>query len=151
MVDADWKPSMGFIYGELQKAKKEIIDALENNKRVYEPIINIIETKMKDRLDTSLHLAAYLLNPFYLYNDADVQFDTDASDAVIDVVGILHPEKYELQNHILTVELPMYKRKVGKFERLVAIKGCETNNDKYDPGDAFYIHLFILNQTYQCP
>ena len=27
MVDADWKPSMGFVYGELKKAKKEIMDA----------------------------------------------------------------------------------------------------------------------------
>ncbi|CAH1441852.1 unnamed protein product [Lactuca virosa] len=48
MVDADWKPSMGFVYGEIQKAKKEIIDALGGNKKAYEPIINIISKKMKD-------------------------------------------------------------------------------------------------------
>ncbi|KAJ9547380.1 LOW QUALITY PROTEIN: hypothetical protein OSB04_019923 [Centaurea solstitialis] len=125
MVDADWKPSMGFIYGELKKAKKEIIDALGNNKNAYEPVIGIIEAKMKDRLDTCLHLTAYLLNPFYLYNNEDAQNDVEASDAIIEVVGILHPKEYELQNHILAVELPMYKRKLGKFDRIVAIKGCE--------------------------
>jgi len=145
MVDADWKPSMGFIYGELKRAKKEIIDALGNNKNAYEPVIEIIEAKMKDRLDTILHLTAYLLNPFYLYNNEEVQNDLDASDAVIDVVGILYPEKYELQNQILTVELPMYKRKLGKFDRIVAIKGCEVNDAKYDPGNAIYIHLFYIN------
>ena len=27
MVDADWKPAMGFVYGEIKKAKQEVIDA----------------------------------------------------------------------------------------------------------------------------
>ncbi|CAH1449265.1 unnamed protein product [Lactuca virosa] len=69
MVDADWKPSMGFVYGEIKKAKKEIIDALGGNKKAYEPIINIISKKMKGRLDSKLHLTAYLLNPYYHYKD----------------------------------------------------------------------------------
>ncbi|KAJ9553011.1 hypothetical protein OSB04_017056 [Centaurea solstitialis] len=140
MVDADWKPSMGFIYGELKKAKKEIIDALGNNKNAYEPVIGIIEAKMKDRLDTCLHLTAYLLNPFYLYNNEEAQNDVEASDAIIEVVGILHPEEYELQNHILAVKLPMYKRKLGKFDRIVAIKGCEVNDAKYDPANWWAIY-----------
>ena len=129
----------------LKGQKKEIIDALGNNKNAYEPVIEIIEAKMKYRLDTSLHLTAYLLNPFYLYNNEEVQNDLDATDPVIDVVGTLYPEKYELQNQILTVELPTYKRKLGKFDRIVAIKGCEVNDAKYDPGNAIYIHLFYIN------
>ncbi|KAJ9564612.1 hypothetical protein OSB04_000578 [Centaurea solstitialis] len=139
MVDADWKPSMGFIYGELKKAKKEIIDALGNNKNAYEPVIGIIEAKMKDRLNTCLHLTAYLLNPFYLFNN-EAQNDVEASDAIIEVVGILHPEEYELQNHILAVELPMYKCKLGKFDRIVGIKGCEVNDAKYDPANWWAIY-----------
>lgn len=128
MVDADLKPSMGFIYGELKKAKQEIIDVLSNNKKEYEPIMDIISTKMKDRVDTCLHLTAYLLNPFYLYNNSEVRDDIDANDAVVDVVGTLFPGDYEMQNQILMVELPMYKGKLGKFNRVVSIKGCEVNN-----------------------
>ncbi|KAJ9567018.1 hypothetical protein OSB04_002984 [Centaurea solstitialis] len=121
-------------------AKRDIIDALGNNKNAYEPVIEIIEAKMKDRLDTCLHLTAYLLNPFYLYNNEEVQNDVNASDAIIEVVGILYPEEYELQNHILAVELPMYKRKLGKFDRIVAIKGCEVNDAKYDSANWWAIY-----------
>ncbi|KAJ9567061.1 hypothetical protein OSB04_003027 [Centaurea solstitialis] len=122
----------GFYIWGASKGKKDIIDALGNNKNAYESVIEINKAKIKDRLDTSLHLTAYLLNPFYLYNNEEVQNDFNASDAVIDVVGILHPEKYELQNPILMVELPMYKHKLVKFERIIAIKGCEVNDAKYD-------------------
>ncbi|KAJ9544512.1 hypothetical protein OSB04_024219 [Centaurea solstitialis] len=213
MVDADWKPSMGFIYGELKKAKKEIIDALGNNKNAYEPVIGIIEAKMKDRLDTCLHLTAYLLNPFYLYNNEEAQNDVEARgvnessrararqgsssardfmssssstrqldelsyfrleldssssysnsikfdsnepsssssssysikarlvytlvearDAIIEVVGILHPEEHELQNHILAVELPM------KIRSDSCDQGCEVNDAKYDPANWWAIY-----------
>ncbi|CAI9288924.1 unnamed protein product [Lactuca saligna] len=48
MVDADWKPSMGFVYGELKVAKEEIMKALGGNEKAYKPIIDIINNKMKD-------------------------------------------------------------------------------------------------------
>ncbi|PWA87068.1 hypothetical protein CTI12_AA135510 [Artemisia annua] len=47
MVDADWKPSMGFVYGELIKAKEDIKWVLGGNKKAYESVIKIIEKKMK--------------------------------------------------------------------------------------------------------
>ncbi|CAH1426499.1 unnamed protein product [Lactuca virosa] len=50
MVDADWKPSMGFVYGELKVAKEEIMKALGGNEKAYKPIIDIINHKMKGRL-----------------------------------------------------------------------------------------------------
>ncbi|KAK3211594.1 hypothetical protein Dsin_016300 [Dipteronia sinensis] len=58
LVDGDPMPSMGFLYGELKKAKKEIKLALKSNENSYRPIIDIIDSKAKDRLDTSLHLMA---------------------------------------------------------------------------------------------
>ncbi|GJZ03815.1 ribonuclease H-like domain-containing protein [Tanacetum coccineum] len=82
MVDADWKPSMGFVYRKMIKAKEEIKGVLGGNKKAYEPIIKIIEKKMKGRLDTVLHLMAYLLNPYYFYKDTKIQHDPDVSDAV---------------------------------------------------------------------
>nr|GEV46214.1 ribonuclease H-like domain-containing protein [Tanacetum cinerariifolium] len=36
MVDADWKPSMGFVYGEMIKGKEEIKGVLGGNKKAYE-------------------------------------------------------------------------------------------------------------------
>ncbi|XP_035830865.1 uncharacterized protein LOC118479311 [Helianthus annuus] len=131
IVDADWKPSMGFIYGELQKAKKEIIKALNDNKNAYEPIMDIISKKSSKRLDTCLHLAAYILNPYYFYNNPEARDDLDANDAVVELVGVLFPKDYDMQNKILGVELPIYKRKQGKFERPVALKACAQTGGKH--------------------
>ncbi|KAL8248797.1 hypothetical protein R6Q59_005665, partial [Mikania micrantha] len=135
MVDADWKPSMGFIYGELEKAKNEIKKALNDNKTAFDPIIDIISNKSSNRLDTCLHLTAYILNPYYFYNNPEVRDDLNANDAVVDFVGVLFPKDYEKQKEILSVELPIYKRKQGKFDRPIALKGCEVNDDTFDPAN----------------
>ncbi|CAI9283954.1 unnamed protein product [Lactuca saligna] len=50
MVDADWKPSMGFVYEEINVAKEEIITSLVGNEKAYKPIIDIINKKMKANL-----------------------------------------------------------------------------------------------------
>lgn len=148
MVDADWKPSMGFIYGELQKAKQEIMDALGNNKKNYGPVLDKIEVKMKDRLDTKLHLTAFLLNPYYLYKDPEIRNDLDVADAFVEFLETIYPGDTTLQNHILTVELPVYTGKLEKFSREVAIKGCEVNNDNYDPGNALLYIIYFINIKY---
>ncbi|GJV37812.1 hypothetical protein Tco_1410289 [Tanacetum coccineum] len=99
MVDADWKPSMGFIYGELKKAKQEIMDALNNNEKSYAPILDIISRK------------------------ASVPKDDDLNDAIVELVETLFGEYYNMQNQITLHEFPMYKGKLEKFGRTVAIKG----------------------------
>ncbi|XP_042448869.1 uncharacterized protein LOC122033773 [Zingiber officinale] len=48
IVDANKKPSMGFVYGELLQAKKDIKNALSNVPKNYQ---HIIDAKMKDRLE----------------------------------------------------------------------------------------------------
>ncbi|GKA48864.1 reverse transcriptase domain-containing protein [Tanacetum coccineum] len=42
---------------------------------------------------------------------------------------------YTTQDHINTVELPMYERKIEKFDRPIAIKSCSVNNEKFDPAN----------------
>ncbi|GJV82865.1 hypothetical protein Tco_1522763 [Tanacetum coccineum] len=75
MVDADWKPSMGFIY------------------------------------------------------------HVEANDSIVEILGILFPGDYELQDLINTVELPMYK-KLQKLTRHWLLKSVRCNNDKFDPANA---------------
>ena len=59
---------MGFLYGELKKAKEDIKEGLKNVESNYRPIFGIIDEKSKGRLDSPLHLAAYVLNPYYFFN-----------------------------------------------------------------------------------
>ncbi|XP_071696589.1 uncharacterized protein [Rutidosis leptorrhynchoides] len=135
MVDADWKPSMGFLHGELKKAQQEIKEALNNQKIFYEPVMKIIRMKMSGRLDSSLHLAAYLLNPYYLYNDMDIQYDEKVNEAVNDVVETLYPQDLDMQQKILLEELPVYTCRSESFAKLLALKSCEVNTEKYDPAN----------------
>ena len=115
LVDADWKPSMGFVYGELVKAKEEIKGALAGHPKAYDSIIKIIDTKMKGRLDTCLHLVAYLLNPYYFYKDVQIQHDPDVCDAVLDFFETILAGDLEMQMEVTQVELPKYKKKNGQI------------------------------------
>ncbi|GJY41376.1 pescadillo-like protein [Tanacetum coccineum] len=121
MVDADWKPSMGFVYGEMIKAKEEIKAVLGDNKKAYEPIIKIIEKKMKGRLDTVLHLMAYLLNPYYFYKDTEIQHDPDISDAVLAFFEIILAGDLEMQLEVTNVEMPKYKNQMDRFGKELSI------------------------------
>ncbi|KAJ1255020.1 hypothetical protein BS78_K297900 [Paspalum vaginatum] len=76
LVDGDVRPAMAFLYGELIKAKKEIKEAFGNVDKNYKDVMAIVDKKMKDRLDSSLHVAAYLLNPYYSYRDAAIFDDS---------------------------------------------------------------------------
>ncbi|GJV83723.1 reverse transcriptase domain-containing protein [Tanacetum coccineum] len=109
------------------------MDALNNNEKSYALILDIISRKASGRLDTALHMSAYVLNPYYLYNDLEVQKDDDLNDAIVELVETLFGEDYNMQNQITLHEFPMYKGKLEKFGRTVAIKGCEVNDEKYDP------------------
>ncbi|CAH1419480.1 unnamed protein product [Lactuca virosa] len=133
MVDADWKPSMGFVYGEIKVAKEEIIKSLGGNEKHYKPIIDIINTKMKGRLDSTLHLTSYLLNPYYHYKDPQLQYDPDVMDAVLDFFDTLFRGDLEMQRQVVTIDLPKYKKKVDRFSCDLAIKHCKVNDADFDP------------------
>ncbi|CAH1422661.1 unnamed protein product [Lactuca virosa] len=132
MVDADWKPSMGFVYGEIKVAKEEIIKSLGGNEKHYKPIIDIMNTKMKGWLDSTLHLTFYLLNPYYHYNDAQLQFDPDVMDAVLDFFDTLFLGDLEMQRKVVTIDLPKYKKKDDRFGSDLA-KHCKVNDAEFDP------------------
>ena len=133
LVDGDRKPSMGFLYGELKQAKEEIKVAYKNIEANYRPILDIIDVKAKDRLDRPLHLAAYLLNPYYFFKDQSIEDDPMVMDSFITCVEMFFPNDFQLQHLVSNVELLKYKGKVGSFGRDLAMAGCACNDDNYDP------------------
>ncbi|CAA0816157.1 hAT transposon superfamily protein [Striga hermonthica] len=133
IADADKKPSMGFLYGELMHAKEDIKRVLNNLAKNYDPILEIIDTKMMGRLDTPLHLMAYLLNPYYHYKDPNLILDQVVSDGVLDCLDVICHGNFDLMDKIMNVELPIYKTKGGVFGKPIAAKGCEVDDEKFDP------------------
>ena len=96
LVDGDRKPSMGFVYGELKKTKEEIKEALNNIESNYRPILEIMDTRIEGRLDTPLHAFAYLLNPYYYYKDASIEYDVNVMDGVFTVVEAFFPNDIDM-------------------------------------------------------
>ncbi|GJT48887.1 pescadillo-like protein [Tanacetum coccineum] len=80
-------------------------------------------------------MTAYILNPFYYYHDPSAKLDIEANDSIVEILGILFPGDYELQDLINTVELPKYKKKLEKFDRAIATTSCAVNNEKFDPAN----------------
>lgn len=85
---------MGFVYGELKDAKKEIIQICKGENEAYESILDIIDAKAKDRLDIPLHLTGYLLNPYFFYRDNEVQTDPKCMGALLTCVESFFPDDY---------------------------------------------------------
>ena len=112
MVDSDIKPSMAFLYGEIQKSKNEIkvgIGSADKTGTLYKNVIEIIDAKMKDRLDTPLHLAAYFLNPYYTYNDASIFIDEQVMDGLITTIETFYHGDYDKQSKVLNEDLDKFK------------------------------------------
>ncbi|XP_050157550.1 uncharacterized protein LOC126631471 [Malus sylvestris] len=105
IVDGDKKPSMGFLYGELQKAKMEIKGTFKNNEANYQPILQIIDEKARERLDSPLHLAGYLFNPYYFFKDQSIQHDPIVMEGIFTCVEKFFPDNYEVQNQVINVEM----------------------------------------------
>lgn len=134
LVDGDNKPSMGFVYGELLRAREDIKVTFNNQELHYRPLIDIIDEKSRNRLDSPLHLAAYLLNPYYSFNDRSIGSEEVVMNGFFTCVETFFPNDIDSQSDIVNVELLKYINKVGGFGRALAIVGCTKNDEKYDPG-----------------
>ncbi|KAM0894150.1 hypothetical protein ACQ4PT_024652 [Festuca glaucescens] len=120
LVDGDVKPSMGFVYGEIVKAKKEIKEVYGNVASRYKDVIDVVEKKMKDRLDSPLHLAAYLLNPYYSYADTNIFDDGTITEGFISCVETFYHGDDSKQDQAVNVELRKFQNREGSFAKKLA-------------------------------
>ena len=144
LVDGDKRPSMGFLYGELLKAREEIKEVFKQVESNYRQIIDIIDDKARGWLDQPLHLAAYLLNPYYFFKNEDIQFDCVVMDGFFLCVERFYKNDETAQNIVANQELLLYKAKEGGFGRTLAKMGCATNDEKYDPGKKHSLVTLVL-------
>ncbi|CAN6802610.1 unnamed protein product, partial [Brassica oleracea] len=133
LADGEKVPSLGFIFGEILEAKKSIKEASDHLEKNYLPVFRIIDDKMKGRLDTPLHMAAYFLNPYYFYKEPNIQLDVEVMEGFLTCVETFYHGDFVKQDLCVNQEVSLYKNKSGSFGRALALKGCETKDDKYDP------------------
>ncbi|CAN6908821.1 unnamed protein product [Brassica oleracea] len=133
LADGEKVPSLGFIFGEILEAKKSIKEASDHLEKNYLPVFRIIDEKMKGRLDTPLHMAAYFLNPFYFYKEPNIQLDVAVMEGFLTCVETFYDGDFVKQDLCVNQEVSLYKNKSGSFGRALALKGCKTKDDKFDP------------------
>jgi hypothetical protein len=126
---------MASMYGEIIEAKKAIMLAVENSEKDYKLITTAMESKMNGRLDTPLHMAAYVLNPYYSYSSTSIFTDLEVMSALMEVVEIFYHDDDEKQNKVLNIELPKFKKKEGMFGKVAATKAI--GNENYNAGKIF--------------
>lgn len=136
LVDGDVKPLMGFLYGELLKVNREIKEAYGNVQSCYNEVIAIIDKKMKGRLDSPLHLTAYLLNPYYSYGNLSIFDKATITEGFISCVETFyhHDEK---QDEAVNTELKKFQNREGNFNKKLA-RSCE----KFDYNPASWWRLY---------
>jgi hypothetical protein len=108
LVDGDVKPSMGFVYGELLKAKREIKEAFGNIESRFKEVIAVIDKKMNGRLDSPLHLTAYLLNPHYSYSKPSIFDEPKITEGFIACVEKFYYHDEDLQHQAANIELKKF-------------------------------------------
>jgi hypothetical protein len=112
LVDGDVKQAMGFVYGELLKAKRQIKEAPSNNEARFKDVIAVVDKKMAERLDSPLHLTAYLLNPHYNYVDASI---FDAPKMTVAFINCV--ETFFIMMKICKNKLPMLNSRSFRIEK----------------------------------
>ena len=147
LVDGDVKPSMGFVYGELLKAKREIKEALGNNESRYKEVIAVIDKKMKGRFDSPLHLTAYLLNPHYSYANPAIFDEPSITEGFISCVETYYYHDEDKQDQAAHVDLIKFQNREGPFSKKLA---RAFQNFDYNPGRGtcyYYLTVCCLQPT----
>lgn len=132
LADSDG-PSMASMYGELIGAKRAIMDVVENSEKDYLVITKAMDTKMKGRLYSPLHMAAYMLNPKYSYAYSSIFTDVEVVAAFMEVMEQFYHDDDEKQNIVLNIDFTKFKKKDGMFGKVAATKAI--SNDNFDAAD----------------
>jgi hypothetical protein len=120
LVDGDVKPLMGFVYGELLKAKRQVKEALGNVENRFKDVVAVIEKKMAGRLDSPLHLTAYLLNPHYNYVDPSIFDAPKITEGFISCVETFYYHDDEMQEQAANIKLQKFQNREDPFSKKLA-------------------------------
>ncbi|XP_028099435.1 uncharacterized protein LOC114298970 isoform X2 [Camellia sinensis] len=123
LIDCEDRPSVGYIYDAMEKAKKSIIVAFDSNKSDYLPYLDVIDRIWQEELHSPLHAAGYYLNPSIFYNPG---FSTNKviQKGLLDCIEMLEPNL--TAQVTITSHINFYEDAVGDFGRPVALRGRES-------------------------
>ena len=113
LVDNEEKPVMGYTYEAMDRAKKAIIKAFNENEERYSNIFKIIDERWECQLHQPLHAMGHFINPEYFYFNFKIEKNEKITTRLYVCIKILFP-RTEIQDKIM-LELSMYKKAEGLF------------------------------------
>lgn len=130
-VDGD-VPAMGYIYGDLIKAKKDVVARLNGNEKKYGHIWKIIDARWDSKLKTTLHKAGYFLNPSFFYENKREIKEDFLMQAVVECATCMYRDDITVQD-ICVAQLSLYTEAMDSFGTTMAIR--QRNSPKITPGN----------------
>lgn len=125
LVDSDEKPSMGYLYEAMDKAKECIKKRLRNKLCLYGQYIRVIDARWDKQLHSPLHAAGCFLNPGIYFNPNFTK-QKEVGKGLITTIMRLVPD-LEVQDNVFS-QLEEYKKSVGLFGMLGAVRQREKLN-----------------------
>ncbi|KAK8944978.1 hypothetical protein KSP39_PZI008321 [Platanthera zijinensis] len=119
IVDSDEKPSIGYVYDGMYRARKAIKGIFKNVKRLYKPYTTIIKDRWDHQLRQRIHSAAYFLNPAFQYDPANYSNKPEVVQGLIDLIG---NKDICNKSSIAMNEVRIYRDQLESFGKPLAIK-----------------------------
>ncbi|KAK8914409.1 hypothetical protein KSP39_PZI024118 [Platanthera zijinensis] len=119
IVDSDEKPSIGYVYDGMYRARKAIKGIFKNVKRLYKPYTTIIKDRWDRQLRQRIHSAAYFLNPAFQYDQTNYSNKPEVVQGLIELIG-----NKDICNKasIAMNEVRIYRDQLESFGKSIAIK-----------------------------
>ena len=141
LVDGDEKPSMGYLYEAMDKAKENIKARLKNKISAYIPFTSVIDARWDRQLHSPLHAAGCYLNPGIFFRPS-FKKQKDVTKGLLSSITRLVSDPDE--QDILSSQIESYKKSLGDFGMPMAIR----QREKLSPGMLYvsihtYIHIYI--------
>jgi hypothetical protein len=127
LVDSNEKPSMGYLYDAMEKAKESIRARMMHKACLYGPYVRVIDARMEKQLHSPLHAAGCFFNPC-IYFSPSFKMQSYAFRGLIKTITSLVPDD-DVQDKIF-LQLEEYKKSTGDFGLPIAIR----QREKLNPG-----------------
>ncbi|XP_049936860.1 uncharacterized protein LOC116266454 [Nymphaea colorata] len=122
LVDSEDRPSIGYLYESMDRAKEAIRDNMKGKKKLYMPIWKIIDERWSGQLHCSLHAAAYYLNPAIRYLPT-FKKDREVEYGMLDCIDVLVSDSKE--QDAIHMSINKYDTASGTMARDTAVR-CRT-------------------------
>ncbi|GKV37085.1 hypothetical protein SLEP1_g45153 [Rubroshorea leprosula] len=122
LVDNEEKPSMGYLYEAIDKAKETIKKNFNNRLSHYMPYVNVIDARLDKQLYSPLPAAGCFLNPG-IYFKPSFNKQTTVMRGLLNTLTTLIPD--EDKQDLISSQLEEYKKATGTFGMSLAIRQRE--------------------------